>query len=161
MAKTLMDLFDLESPDRQKLVLHQRYFGRLPKGRLPSLNEIITMHYRTYTKLKKEAYRVIVAVSRRYLRPVEFFPIQIHFHWYAKNRKIDPDNISAAGRKLILDGLQQAGILPNDGWNQFIEKEGEVIPFQDFFSVDKDNPRIEVDIYPAEDDYHVKFDSKP
>jgi len=158
MPKTLMDLFEEESPERQRMVIFQRYFGRLPKGRLPSLNEIITMHYQTYTKLKREAYRVMVALARRYLRPVEFFPIQIHFHWYVANRKIDPDNISAAGRKLILDALQQAGIIPNDGWDQFIEKEGEVMPFRDFYSVDKDNPRIEVEIYPADNDYCVTFD---
>lgn len=32
------------------------------------------------------------------------------------NRKRDPDNFCGAAQKLILDGLQKAGVLPNDGW---------------------------------------------
>jgi hypothetical protein len=60
------------------------------------------------------------------------------FHWYCKNKKKDKDNISFA-KKFILDGLVQAGVLPNDGWNDI---EG----FKDEFYIDKQDPRIEVEI---------------
>lgn len=69
---------------------------------------------------------------------VTTYPIYIHFHWFAKNRKKDPDNISSA-KKFILDGLQEAGIIENDGWNQ-------IAGFSDDFTVDKKNPRVVVEI---------------
>lgn len=42
---------------------------------------------------------------------------QIRFIWTETNRKRDKDNIAFA-KKFILDGLQTAGILSNDGWSQ-------------------------------------------
>lgn len=48
--------------------------------------------------------------------------------------------MSAFGRKVILDGLVQAGILPNDNWNY-------VDGFQDEFYVDADNPHVVVEVY--------------
>jgi len=60
------------------------------------------------------------------------------FTWYRKNRRTDPDNI-AFSKKVILDGLQEAGIIENDGWKH-------IAGFHDYFKVDKDNPRVEVEI---------------
>ena len=57
--------------------------------------------------------------------------------WFCRNRRKDPDNISSAGRKIILDGLVTAGILQDDGWKQ-------VSSFTDNFEIDAVNPRIEV-----------------
>lgn len=62
----------------------------------------------------------------------------IDFRWYEKNKRRDKDNISAA-KKFILDAMQEMGIFENDGWKQ-------IDGFSDRFFVDKDNPRIEVDI---------------
>lgn len=59
------------------------------------------------------------------------------FHWYSKDKNIDPDNICHA-MKYIFDGLQHAKVIYNDGWKQvgggFLHK----------FFVDKSNPRIEI-----------------
>ena len=60
------------------------------------------------------------------------------FTWYRKNKRTDPDNIVFA-KKFILDAMQQVGIIKNDGWSQVAE-------FTDTWEVDKDNPRIEIDI---------------
>lgn len=65
-------------------------------------------------------------------------PSTLHFHWYRKNKKVDPDNIAFA-KKYILDGIVAAEALPNDGWS-------EVLGFSDSFSVDKENPRVEIKI---------------
>lgn len=58
--------------------------------------------------------------------------------WYCKNKRKDKDNIMG-GQKFIFDGLVTAGILENDGWKQI----GNV---SHFFEVDKNNPRIHVQI---------------
>ena len=60
----------------------------------------------------------------------------ILFRWIEKDKRRDKDNISFA-KKFILDALQEADILRNDGW-------GEIIGFSDTFAVDKANPRVEV-----------------
>ncbi|KRM93544.1 hypothetical protein FC56_GL000257 [Lentilactobacillus senioris DSM 24302 = JCM 17472] len=68
--------------------------------------------------------------------------IDIHCHWYMKNRKKDKDNIRFA-IKFIQDGMMKAGLIKNDGWKQIGD-------YFDEFSVDKENPRIEVEITPHE-----------
>lgn len=73
------------------------------------------------------------------------------FEWHLKDKRKDPDNISSAGRKAILDGFQEAvfgftednkpiKFLPNDSI-KFIKG------FSDLFVVDKANV---VRIYPIE-----------
>ena len=58
------------------------------------------------------------------------------FRWFRKSRTFDPDNIAHA-KKYILDGLQAAGVLPNDGWKN--TGAGHC----DLFYLDK-NERIEL-----------------
>ena len=145
----------------QRLEIPNSYLRHLPKKRLPTLNEIITMHYRTYTKLKKNVFALIdIAVKKQRLHPIEEYPVHVNFYWYVADRRTDPDNISAAGRKLILDGLQRSGILSNDGWRQFISSQEGVMPFREFYALDKDNPRIVIESNPVEDN-NAKSDSRP
>lgn len=61
------------------------------------------------------------------------------YRWYEPNRKRDKDNIAAVGRKIIQDALVEAGVIRNDGWN-------DIRGFSDEFYVDKNEPRIEVEI---------------
>lgn len=84
---------------------------------------------------KEETERV--AWHAKQLDPVEERS-HFKFTWYRENRRTDPDNI-AFSKKFIMDGLQEAGIIDNDGWKQ-------VASFQDVFKVDKDNPRVEIEI---------------
>ena len=65
------------------------------------------------------------------------------FTWYRKNRRTDPDNIAFA-KKFIIDAMQKVGIINNDGWNQ-------IAGFIDYFEVDKDNPRVEIELLDIEE----------
>lgn len=89
----------------------------------------------------KKTQTDIVALSARLLEPIPetAYPLSVIIRWYEPNRKRDPDNIASA-KKFILDGLQKAGILKNDGWR-------EISHFVDFFDVDKKNPRVEIVLY--------------
>lgn len=62
------------------------------------------------------------------MAPVPFFAtgVRFEFRWHEKNRKRDPDNVAAGGRKVVLDGLVLAGTIANDGW-------GEVASWTDSF----------------------------
>ena len=52
--------------------------------------------------------------------PVLKPPIIIHFTWLEKNKRRDLDNISAVGRKFILDTLQLCEKIPNDNLNYVV-----------------------------------------
>jgi Holliday junction resolvase RusA-like endonuclease len=60
------------------------------------------------------------------------------FRWYEPNKKRDLDNICFA-KKFILDALVSNEIIVADGWRC-------VKGFTDNFFIDKEKPRIEVDI---------------
>ena len=49
--------------------------------------------------------------------PIEKYPVEIQFTWYRRNKRTDPDNISFA-QKFVLDGIVEAGVLSDDGWNE-------------------------------------------
>lgn len=65
-------------------------------------------------------------------------PVRLAFRWYEPNRNRDIDNICFA-KKFILDTLVNTKIIETDSWRG-------VQGFTDNFYIDKDNPRIEVDI---------------
>lgn len=68
-----------------------------------------------YSRLKKRWTQLVAErANDEGLQPVDraFF----EFTWYEESTRRDPDNI-VVGRKAILDGLVQAGILPDDRWN--------------------------------------------
>ncbi len=103
------------------------------KGKTPDLNDLIDaakvgrtfvskkgklQRSSLYSK-KKKLWTNFIATQVRELGIKPFkTPVFIHFTWSRKNRRTDPDNISSAGRKVILDGLVKAKVLENDGWKQ-------------------------------------------
>lgn len=113
-------------------------------GAFPGLNDYIsaerTNRYRG-AAVKKQWTDVVAAAAKKCMTPIpeDCFPVTFRFRWYEHNRRRDKDNVSAFGRKVILDGLVQAGILPNDNWNYV---EG----FRDEFYVDRDFPRVVVEV---------------
>lgn len=114
-------------------------------GRLEGLNELILANRRNRflgAKIKHEQTDICAAAASGCRRP-RGYPLMIHIHWVEKNSRRDPDNVASA-KKYILDGLQAAGIIENDGPKQ-------IRGFIDTFSVDKDRPRIEVTIFEPED----------
>lgn len=112
------------------------------RGTLPGLNELIEAERRNRfigAKLKKQ-YEAVVMRAARSLGNVEFEePVYMVHHWYEKDRRRDKDNICAFGRKVIQDALVKARFLRNDGWKN-------IAGFEDRFYVDKDKPRVVVEI---------------
>ena len=114
-------------------------------GKLPNLNEY-TRACRTNrfagAKMKSDAERIIGAFIRTQLPGVAFEKaVELQFRWYEPNKKRDLDNVCFA-KKFILDSLVSNGIIIADGWQG-------VKGFTDTFFIDKENPRIEVDIKEA------------
>lgn len=112
------------------------------RGTLPGLNELIEAERRNRfigANLKKQ-YEAVVMRAARSLGNVEFEePVYMVYHWYEKDRRRDKDNICAFGRKVIQDALVKARFLRNDGWKN-------IAGFEDRFYVDKDKPRVVVEI---------------
>lgn len=110
-------------------------------GEMPGMNEIIdaakqgNRGYQPYAKMKKENTQLVTWIAKKVPKKKRIF---LDITWIAKDKRRDPDNIAAAV-KFIWDGLVGAGVIPNDGWN---ENGG----WSNRFKVDKDNPRIEVEI---------------
>lgn len=117
------------------------------QGTLPGLNEYINAERRNRNagaRMKSEWQAVVMGYIRRDLRGVHFDgPVTMTYTWYEPSRRRDKDNVSSYGRKVIQDALVKAGVLAGDGWRHI---EG----FRDRFVVDRDNPRIEVELEEAE-----------
>ena len=113
-------------------------------GRLPGLNEIIEAakqgkgKYQPYA-LMKEKYTEMIAWIAKKLPSYE--KVALVITWYEPNSRRDPDNIMA-GQKFILDGLVAAKVIPNDN-------QKYIVSIIHRFRVDKQNPRVEVEIIDA------------
>jgi Holliday junction resolvase RusA-like endonuclease len=111
------------------------------KGRLPGLNEM-TREARgnkyESARTKRTCTMLCAAEAMRQKIPAMTRPIILDVMWVEPNQRRDLDNI-AAGIKYILDGLQAANIIANDGWK-------DVHGIVHRFAVDADNPRIVVEL---------------
>lgn len=115
-------------------------------GTLPGLNEIIDAakgHWNNYREMK-ELHTNHVAWRAKRLPAIQSADLIIT--WYCKDKRKDKDNIMA-GTKFILDGLQKANVIPNDGWT-------EIRDITNRFRVDKLEPRVEVEIIEVEEGDH-------
>ena len=108
-------------------------------GELPDLNEIIRVaksHPVAYANSKGVHTEIVawgcVGVPKEQLK----MPVDVTCTWYTKNLRKDPDNVSA-GVKFVLDGLVQAGVLPDD-------RRKQINSISHHFDVDKLNPRVEI-----------------
>lgn len=104
---------------------------------LPGMNEIINKNRTNRhagAKQKLQYDHAIVAILRSKGFRHQFKRVKVHFRWVEKNRRRDPDNI-AAGKKFVMDALQAAGVIENDGWRQ-------IVGYSDSFVVDKEQPGV-------------------
>lgn len=91
-------------------------------GPLPGLNEIIAAAKGSggrgagYARLKRDWTEAVWAYAKSQRMPVFPGAVRLAFRWVERDRRRDPDNVAAGGRKLILDGLVRAGVLRGDGW---------------------------------------------
>lgn len=104
------------------------------EGPLPGLNKFIASakengsrrgrkgrRFNKYAAIKKHWMEMIDLVCKAQgIRPVTG-PASFRFTWFEKDRRRDPDNLAAGGRKLILDGFVKAGVLQGDGWRHVRE----------------------------------------
>lgn len=95
-------------------------------------------------EMKKDNEAVCAACIRQQLTDVKLTGMaSIRFIWLEKDNRRDPDNVSAFGRKVILDALVRCGVLVDDS-RKYIHD------FTDIFTTDKNDPRIEVTIWEEE-----------
>ena len=112
-------------------------------GELPDLNTYIQAErgnrYAGASLKKKATEKVVWAIkSKTTIDRGKFNRIWLDIHYFCKNKRKDKDNLAFV-KKFIFDGLQKAGIIPNDGWKN-------IVGWFECWGVDKDNPRIEVKI---------------
>lgn len=119
----------------------------LIEGELTALNEFINAERRNRyiaAKIKKDetGYCQDVAEKSELKLQEADFPCALIITWYVKNKRKDADNIAFA-KKFILDGLVEAGVLPNDN-RKYVQG------FTDIVKEDKERQRIEVTFVPIE-----------
>ena len=110
-------------------------------GRLDGLNEYTNANRNNLyngAQMKKKNENIVMKSLLQVKKETFTEPVFIRFHWIEPNKRRDKDNIASA-HKWILDALVKCKILENDGWKN-------IIGFTDRFSVDKENPRIEVEL---------------
>jgi len=112
------------------------------KGELPDLNTEINSakkHWSYYAKHKKTWTTIVMYEAKKQLYKITYPKLHLEFFWYTKNKRKDPDNVAFA-KKYILDGIKEAGIIPDDSMTY-------IVSFADFFHIDTKNPRVEVHIF--------------
>lgn len=118
-------------------------------GRFEGMNEYIAAMNADRHKgnqLKRKRTERVAWICRSQLRGWKPKPpVRIEYMFYEPNRKRDKDNIAGFAHKVVQDGLVNARVLKNDGWD-------DVDSFADGFAVDRNNPRIEVTIREAASD---------
>lgn len=91
-------------------------------------------------KIKREETERVAMEARIQLRTwkAQNLPVTLSYRWYTVDLRKDCDNVAYA-QKYVQDGLVEAGVLPNDSRKY-------VSGFRHEFFVDKNNPRVEIDI---------------
>lgn len=90
------------------------------------------------SKVKKENTELVAWHAKKHRNHDLKYPVDFEFKWYVPNKRKDKDNIVFA-KKFILDGLVEAGVLPDDNWKHVGDWTEKV-------RVDKENPRVEIEI---------------
>lgn len=114
---------------------------------LPGLNELLAAcrsvnprsGWQRYAALKRQIQYDLC----RLIRAAKIQPMLnafLIFTWCERNRRRDPDNITAGGRKFILDALVSSKVLPTDGW-------AGVQGWSDQFRVDRSRQGVHVELH--------------
>lgn len=107
------------------------------KGRLDGLNEytLANRNNRFGGAKMKENNELLISAQLPKVNTIEG-KVFIVFHWFEPNSRRDPDNIAFA-KKFILDAMVRRHILKGDS-------QRYIYGFHDMFSIDPENPRVEV-----------------
>lgn len=121
-------------------------------GPLPGLNDLVAWAKRpggkvgrsgrqwsAYAEQKRDWEEgIVVAILNAKIIPSPGL-VFIRYVWFEPNRRRDPSNIAAGGRKLIEDALVRIGILRNDGWRS-------ITGFSDHFATTCKLPGVRVSL---------------
>ena len=109
--------------------------------RFPSLNEYIDANRsdpRAGSRMKRRLTEACAWCFKG--KAIDGFPARLRIVYREPNRRRDIDNITYAA-KYILDGMVEAGAIPDDSQRYICSIESVV-------DVDRDNPRVEVWLLP-------------
>src|SRR5699024_17710 len=109
------------------------------KGEFPTLNEVIKVsksHHMAYANQKKD-YTALALIHLENVHKIDY-KADWSFTWYRKNRRNDPDNRHVR-TKYIFEAYVKKEMNKNVGGN-------EINSITHKFEVDKDNPRVEINI---------------
>lgn len=114
-------------------------------GRLPSLNDYVRAERSGWQAANsmKHKFEKLVAGSAVGLRQITK-PVRIRYTFFERDRRRDKDNVAGVAHKIVQDALVKAGILVNDSWDY-------VVGFSDDFQIDKQRPRIEIELIEVND----------
>lgn len=111
-------------------------------GRLPGYNELNKGHWAKRHKIKQDAMTDVVSWARvANIKPVKR-KVRVEIQCFEPNLKRDDDNVTSGASKVILDALQNCGILQGDG-QKYVQCVKHPV------QLDRNNPRIEVTITEA------------
>ena len=106
-----------------------------------SLNAVIEMckrHWSQYAMEKRRRTETVAWLAKaERMKPV-LVPPAIRIWYYVRDRKMEKDNL-LVNDKWLLDGLCQAGILPDDRWDNYTDLDHR-------FRIDRARPRVEVEL---------------
>ena len=96
--------------------------------KLPNLNDWVNAmnrnRYAGHEMKKKNQQAIVWMIKAQKLQRVKR-AVHIRYMWHEKTKRRDKDNVSAFGRKVINDALQERKILPDDN-NEWIRSITEV-----------------------------------
>ena len=115
-------------------------------GRLPGYNELHGAKcWQASRRIKQEAMNQVIAAARwARLKPVSG-PVLLGIRCFEPNARRDQDNVESGAKKVILDALQQMGVLQGDG-RKYIRDICCPRP-----EIDRQNPRIEIVLQEVEE----------
>lgn len=113
------------------------------KGCLCTLNEYTRLsraNRQASARIKRDQEEIVGWAIKAWLKNWRTKkPVYVKFTWVEKNKRKDKDNIAFA-KKFIFDALVKNHVIPDDKWDN-------VVGFSDVFHIDKNDPRVIVDIY--------------
>ena len=104
--------------------------------KMPTLNDYIDA-----CKIQRGRWNKGNQIKQQYQQELYYYlcklptlkpPIKIRYTWIEKNKRRDLDNVSAIGRKFILDTLQLCGKLKNDNLNYVVGSTDEPMFAEDY-----------------------------
>lgn len=107
-------------------------------GRLAGYNELHKVNWRASHRIKQNAMETVKwAAWSAHIKPVKGRCV-VTIACYEPNARRDPDNVKTGANKVILDALQQMGILAGDGRKYIKDVVNPRV------TVDRVFPRVEV-----------------